>query len=260
VWRSTISCPRSARSSAPDLQSAIQSALLLYFFTTGTRTPLLALLSLRRPRNLAPIVLAYCALGLVAVVVGDPVVAILALSPSPLIGSTLARFVAARGETVGALLTGTVVLSFPLLIAAIPGLAPNVNVAVFAFVIGTALAGSLPTLRDAVLPVVDGARYVALAVILGGAGLGALSFVDLRAVGIAALVLLVGTAAAAIGAMLFGGKGLAAAIGAGTRDPAVAAALAMSAGLAGAGAVPLAYAALLALSLGVGKLLVARQA
>ena len=233
---------------------------MLYFFTTGTNTPLLALLSLRRPRNLAPILLAYAGLGVVAVIVGDPVVAILALSPSPLIGPSLARFVAARAETVGALLTGTIVLSFPLLIAAIPGLGPSVNIALFAFVIGTALAGSLPTLRDVLLPVFDGARYVAMAIILGGAALSAVSLVDLRAVGVAALVLLVGVLTAASGAILFGGNGIAAAIGAGTRDPAVAAALAMSAGLAGAGSVPLAYAALLALSLGVGKLLVARQA
>ena len=233
---------------------------MLYFFTTGTNTPLLALLSLRRPRNLAPILLAYAGLGVVAVIVGDPVVAILALSPSPLIGPSLARFVAVRAETVGALLTGTIVLSFPLLMAAIPGLGPSVNIALFAFVIGTALAGSLPTLRDVLLPVLDGARYVAVAIILGGAGLAAVSLVDLRAVGVAALVLLVGVLTAASGAILFGGNGIAAAIGAGTRDPAVAAALAMSAGLAGAGSVPLAYAALLALSLGVGKLLVARQA
>jgi len=215
---------------------------------------------LRRPRNLAPILLAYAGLGVVAVIVGDPVVAILALSPSPLIGPSLARFVAARAETVGALLTGTIVLSFPLLMAAIPGLGPSVNIALFAFVIGTALAGSLPTLRDVLLPVFDGARYVAVAIILGGAALSAVSLVDLRAVGVAALVLLVGVLTAASGAILFGGNGIAAAIGAGTRDPAVAAALAMSAGLAGAGSVPLAYAALLALSLGVGKLLVARQA
>ena len=227
---------------------------------TGTKTPLLALLSLRRPRNLAPILLAYAGLGVVAVIVRDPVVAILALSPSPLIGPSLARFVAARAETVGALLTGTIVLSFPLLMAAIPGLGPSVNIALFAFVIGTALAGSLPTLRDVLLPVFDGARYVAMAIILGGAGLAAVSLVDLRAVGVAALVLLVGVLTAASGAILFGGNGIAAAIGAGTRDPAVAAALAMSAGLAGAGSVPLAYAALLALSLGVGKLIVARQA
>ena len=235
------------------------SALTLYFFTTGTRTPLLALLALRRPRNLAPIVLAYVGLGLVAGIVGDPVVAILALAPSPLVGPALARFVAVREETVGALLTGTVVLSFPLLLAAIPGLGPSVNVALFSFVIGTALAGAVPMFRDAVLPIVDGARYVALAIILGSAGIAALAFVDPRAVGVAALLLLVGTASAAIGALLFGGDGLAAAIGAGTRDPAVAAGLVIGSGLAGGAAVPLAYTALLALSLGVRKLLVARQ-
>jgi len=237
----------------------VQTALTLYFFTTGTRTPLLALLALRRPRNLAPIVLAYVGLGLVAGIVGDPVVAILALAPSPLVGPALARFVAVREETVGALLTGTVVLSFPLLLAAIPGLGPSVNVALFSFVIGTALAGAVPMFRDAVLPIVDGARYVALAIILGSAGIAALAFVDPRAVGVAALLLLVGTASAAIGALLFGGDGLAAAIGAGTRDPAVAAGLVIGSGLAGGAAVPLAYTALLALSLGVRKLLVARQ-
>jgi len=193
------------------------------------------------------------------VVVGDPVVAILALAPSPLIGPALARIVGAREETVGALLTGTIVLSFPLLLAAIPGLAANVNISLFAFVIGAALASAVPMFRDTVLPIVDGARYVALAIILGGAAVAALSFIDARAVGIAALVLLVGTVSAAVGAILFGGDGLAAAIGAGTRDPAVAAGLAITSGLAGGAAVPLAYAALLALSLGVGKLLVSRQ-
>jgi hypothetical protein len=139
-------------------------------------------------------------------------------------------------------------------------MASKLNVALFAFVIGAALAGSVPTLRDAILPVVDGARWVALAFILGGAALAALSFIDLRAVGLAALVLLVGAVCAAIGAILFGGDGLAAAIGAGMRDPAVAAGLAIATGLAGGAAVPLAYAALVALSLGAGKLLIARQA
>ena len=237
----------------------MQSALTLYFFTTGTRTPLLALLSLRRPRNLAAIALPYAGLGLVAVIVGDPVVAILALAPSPLVGPALARFVGAREETVGALLTGTIVLSFPLLLAAMPGLSANVNISLFAFVIGAALAGAVPMFRDAVLPIVDGARYVALAIILGAAAIVAISLVDPRAVGIAALMLLVGTVAAAIGATVFRGDGLAAAMGAGLRDPAVAAGLALTSGLAGAAALPLAYAALLALSLGVGKLLVARQ-
>jgi hypothetical protein len=237
----------------------VQSSLTLYFFTTGTRTPLLALLALRRPRNLAAMALAYAALGIVAVIAGDPVVAILALSPSPLIGPAVARFVGARGETVGALLTGSIVLSFPVLLAAIPGIAPQVNIALFAFVIGAAFAGAVPTLRDTILPIIDGARYVALAIILGGAGLVAVSLLDLRAIGLAAVVLFVGAGSAAIGAALFDGDGLAAAIGAGARDPAVAAALAISSGLAGGAALTLAYAALLALGLGVGKLLVARQ-
>jgi hypothetical protein len=143
---------------------------------------------------------------------------------------------------------------------AIPGMAPKLNVAVFAFVIGAALAGSVPTLRDAILPVLDGARYVTLALILGAATLTSVSLIDPRAVGLAALVLVVGAVTAAIGAMLFGGDWLAAAIGAGMRDPAVAAGIAIASGLAGGAAVPLAYAALVALSLGVGKLLVARQA
>jgi hypothetical protein len=238
----------------------VQSALLLYFFTTGTRTPLLALLSLRRPRNLAAIALPYAGLGAVAVIVGDPVVVILALAPSPLVGPALARFVGAREEMVGALLTGTIVLSFPLLLAAIPGLAPNINISLFAFVIGAAVASAVPLFRDLILPIVDGARYVALAVVLGAAAIVAISLVDPRAVGVAALVLLVGTVSAAIGAMLFRGDGLAAAMGAGLRDPAVAAGLAITSGLAGAAAVPLAYAALITLGLGVGKLLVARQA
>jgi hypothetical protein len=193
------------------------------------------------------------------VIAGDPVVAILALAPSPLIGPALARFVGAREETVGALLTGTVVLSFPLLLAAIPGVGQQVNVALFAFVIGAALASTVPLFRDLMLPIVDGARYVALVIILGAAGVAAFSFIDARAVGVAALVLIVGAVPAAIGAVLFGGNWLPAALGAGARDPAVAAGLVIASGLAGGAAVPLAYAALLALSLGVGKLLVARQ-
>src|SRR5207253_2136036 len=183
IRKAPMSCPHSRRSSAPDLQSAVQSALTVYVFTTGTQTPLLALLALRRPRNLAAIALSYAALGLVAVILSDPVVAILALSPAPLIGSALARFVGARAETVGALLTGTIVLSFPLLLAAIPGLGQNVNVALFAFVIGATLAGAVPIMRDAILPIVDGARYLALAIILGAAALAALSVMDFRAVG-----------------------------------------------------------------------------
>src|SRR5207245_5462339 len=117
----------------------------------------------------------------------------------------LARFVGARAETVGALLTGTIVLSFPLLLAAIPGLGTQVNVALFAFVIGAALAGAVPIMRDAILPVVDGARYLALAIILGAAALAAVSVVDLRAVGAAPEVPAVSTFSATFGAVVLCG-------------------------------------------------------
>ena len=204
--------------------------------------------------------LPYAALGVFAVVVGDPAAAILALSPAPLVAPRLARAIGAREDMVGALLLGTVVLSLPLLMAAVTGLAANVNMALFAFVIGAAIAGAVPTIRDVVLPVTDGARYVALAVLLGAAAVSGIPVFDAHALAIAAGVLAIGASAAALGARVLGGDPVAAAIGGGLRDPAVAAGLGIGAGLAGAGAVPLAYAALLALSLGVGKLLVSRKA
>jgi hypothetical protein len=214
-------------------------------------------MSLRRPRNLAAILLPYACLGAVAVVVGDPVVALLALSPSVLVGPDLARFVGGRSETAGALVTGAIVVSFALLMAT--GRTQNASAPLFAFVIGAAIAGAIPTVRDAILPVLDGARYVAAVIILGVAVVTGLALVDPRAVGLALLVLAVGGVSAAIGAMAFGGDGRAAAIGAGTRDPAVAAALTIASGLVGGAAVAIAYAALLALGLGVARLLVARQ-
>src|SRR5207249_2832491 len=138
------------------------------------RTPLLALLSLRRARNLGAVLAPYAALAVFAVFVDDPAVTILAFSPSALVGPRIARLLGAREESAGALMTATVVISFPLL--------------------------------------------------------------------------------------LFGGDPLAAVVGSGTRDPAVAAGLAVGAGLVGGGTVALAYAVWLALATGVGKLLVGGHA
>jgi len=66
-------------------------------------------------------------------------------------------------------------------------------------VLGAAVASAVPLFRDLILPIVDGARYLALAAILGAAAVVAISLVDPRAVGVAALMLLVGTVSAAIG-------------------------------------------------------------
>jgi hypothetical protein len=164
-----------------------------------------------------------------------------------------------REETVGALTIATIVLSLPILMAAVTGLAATVNMALFAFIFGAAIAGTIPTVRDAMLPVFDGARYLAVAILLAAPAIAGASLLDVRAFALAGAVLMIGTLSAAIAAAAFRGDPLAAALGGGSRDPAVAAALAIGSGLAGAGTVPLAYAMLLALAAALGKLVVRRQ-
>ncbi len=226
----------------------------------GTRTPLLALLSLRRARNLGAVLAPYAALAVFAVFVDDPAVTILAFSPSALVGPRIARLLGAREESAGALMTATVVISFPLLLVAAPGARPLVDMSLFAFVVGAAVAGAIPTVRDAMLPVLDGARYVAVAIALVAAFLASPQIADPRAYLVAAGCLVIGPLSAAAAARIFGGDPLAAVVGSGTRDPAVAAGLAVGAGLVGGGTVALAYAVWLALATGVGKLLVGGHA
>jgi hypothetical protein len=217
-------------------------------------------LALRRPRNLAAVVLPYISMASFAAFVGDPAVMILALAPSPLLGPLLARAVGAREETVAALVAGTLVLSFSLLLAGVPELAKPVNLGLAAFGIGVIFAGWLPRVRDLALPILDGARLAGLAAIVALAALTSYSLVDLRSFALAGAMLALGALSGALGARVFGGDPLPAAIGGGSRDFAVAAAVAMAAGLAGGGAVPLAYAALLVLATALLKVLVRRQA
>jgi hypothetical protein len=218
------------------------------FFATGARTPLLALLALRRPRNLAAVLVPYAGLGLFAFVIGDPAAMLLAFAPAPLLGPRLARAIGAREETVGALLTGTIVVSFPLLVAVIPGIASSVNFGLFAFVLGAALGGWVPRIRDAFLPALDAAKYLAVASILGVTFVMSPSIFDLRTFGVAAAALVVGAVCAAAVARVFGGERLDMTIGGGLRDGSVAAGLAVGSGLAGAGSVPVAYVVLLVLA------------
>ena len=156
-------------------------------------------------------------------------------------------------------MTGTLVLSFPLLLTVLPGVSSSVYAGLGAFYVGVTIAGMLPRFRDAVLPVTDGARYAAVAILLGALAFGSASLLDLRAFAIAGAALAIGALCAAIGALPFGGDPLAAALGGGLRDPGVAAALAIASGLAGAGSVPLAYAVLVVLAVALGELVVRRQ-
>src|SRR5439155_1739345 len=102
-------------------------------------------------RNLGAVLAAYAALAVFAVFVDDPAVTILAFSPSALVGPRIARLLGAREESAGALMTATVVISFPLLLVAAPGARPLVDMSLFAFVVGAAVAGAIPTVRDAML-------------------------------------------------------------------------------------------------------------
>jgi hypothetical protein len=156
-------------------------------------------------------------------------------------------------------MSASIVLSFPLLLLAAPGSRSVVEMGLFAFVAGAAIAGSIPTLRDAVLSVLDGARYLAIAIAIVAAFLASAELADPHAYLVAAACLAIGPLSAAGAARLFGGDPVAAAIGSGTRDPAVAAGLTVGTGLVGGGAVAFAYAVLLGLAVGVGKLLVSGQ-
>src|SRR5205823_4951259 len=90
----------------------------------GAQTPVLALLALRRPRVLVAVVAPYLVLVPVAVAIGGlaPTLALgallLAAAPAELAAPALARAVGGRAETAAAVMTGTLVVSFALLLAA----------------------------------------------------------------------------------------------------------------------------------------------
>jgi hypothetical protein len=217
-------------------------------------------LSLRRARNLAATLVPFVALGAFAGALGDPAAAALALAPAPLIGPWLAPQVGAREERTAALMTATVIVSLVLLLIAVPRAQATANTALVAFVLGVAVAGTLPTVRDAMLPVLDAARYIAVLALLAAAGLTSVAAFDPRAAGIALAFLAIGTIAAAAAARAFGGDPLAAALGAGARDPAVAAGIVVGSGIVGGGEITLAYAVMLALALILRKLAVRSDA
>ena len=221
---------------------------------------MLALLSLRRPRNLAALVVSYAALLVFAIAVDDPAAMIIALAPSSLFAPRIARLVGAREESAAALMTAALIASFPLLLIVEPGARSVVDTGLFAFVIGAALAGMVPTVRDLVLPVLDGARYAATAIALVVAFLASGELAEPRAYLVAAACLVIGSLSAAAAARIFGGGALSSAIGAGTRDPAIAAGIAVGTGMVGGAAVALVYAVLLVLAVALGKLLVRGQA
>ena len=147
----------------------------------------------------------------------------LAVSPAELAAPALARALGGRMETAAALVAGSIVVSLALLAAASAGI---VSAATFAFAVGVAVGGSLPTLRDALLPLIRGASNIALAVLAVVAIARALPAANATAVIAALVMLLAGIATAGLVAFFLGGDWRAFSVGGGTRDFAIAATLA----------------------------------
>ena len=214
------------------------------------RTPLLALLALRRAKNLAVVVLPYGA-GLVIVAVfgpsladGDRIgLAAVAIAPALLAAPSLAGAVGGRMDRAGALLVGTIAMWWILgLVRGSFGPAQN---AMLAFVVGAGITSAVPMLPEIVRTAVRRLGDAAFIVLAAIAVIGAAA-VDPANV-LAAIALFVAIVGAVVLAARIGGVDIPSALaGAGSRDPAVATALAVAAG--GSTAIPL-YSGILLLAL-----------
>ena len=217
--------------------------MAVLFLAAGLRTPLLALLALRRLRNLALVLVPYgAALGVVALLgpalsEADRIGLIaVATAPALLTAPALAGAVGGRMDRAGALLVGSIGMWLALTLTRGAGAAGAAQGAMLPFLIGAGITSAVPMLpevvRTAVQRVGDVAFLVLAAIALSGLG----SVNALNA--IAALALFVSIAGTAAIVARIGGIGLASAFaGAGSRDPAVATALTVA--LGGATAIPL---------------------
>lgn len=168
----------------------------------------------------------------------------LALAPGALLAPALMTAAGARrADMAGALLLGTVILSFALVVTR-PGTTTDAVTAAQAFVVASLAAGVLPTLRDRVLPPLRWAGHLAgLAVLVLAAASAPRIDASTVLLALAALALTLGVAGLAA---LVLRRDVASALAAtGTRDPVVAVALAWSIGGSDATGVPLVTAAIL---------------
>ncbi|MDP9280826.1 MAG: hypothetical protein M3P38_01880 [Chloroflexota bacterium] len=148
-----------------------------------------------------------------------------------------------RADMAGALLLGTVVVSF-VLVATRPGAITLALTAAQAFVVASLVAGALPTVRDRLLAPLRWAGHVAgLAVIVLAATSGPV--IDPAAVAVALAAVALTLAVAGVAALALRRDLFSALAATGTRDPIVATALAWSIGGAGATGVPIASAVIL---------------
>ena len=168
----------------------------------------------------------------------------LALAPGALLAPALMTAAGGRrADMAGALVLGTLILSFALVVTR-PGTTTDAITAAQAFVVASLAAGAMPTLRDCVLPPLRWAGHLAgLAVLVLAATSGLRIDASTVLLALAALALTLGVAGLA--ALVLRRDLYSALAAAGTRDPAVAVALAWSMGGSDATAVPLVTAAIL---------------
>jgi hypothetical protein len=201
------------------------------------------LLALRRVRNLALVLLPYGAGLAVVALVGPSLsdadrigLSAVATGPALLAAPALAGAIGGRMDRAGALLVGSIGVWLILTFARGADAAGAAQGAMLPFIAGAGISSAVPMLpslvRTAVRRLGDVAFLVLVAVAVSGAGGLNLSN------GVAALVLFVAIAGTASIVARIGGVDLSSAFGgAGSRDPAVATAVAVA--LGGATAIPL---------------------
>jgi hypothetical protein len=210
--------------------------------------PILAFRSLLRLRNLILVLGPSVVLGAIATVLQDRVdgriaagAFAVAFAPAPLVGAGIVARLRGRMDLAGALGLGTILVAF-VLVSGRFALAPGgLFIAAQAYAIPATVAAVIPRLRDALLVPLRIAGWAAFAVVLAAGALAAPA-IDPMTVAVALVLLLAGIAASLAAAHETERDHLAAVVGAGLRDPALAIALATLAGGAAATGVPLMYA------------------
>ena len=168
----------------------------------------------------------------------------LALAPGVLVAPAVVSAAGGRrADMAGALLLGTVVVSFVLVVTR-PGASQLALTAAQAFAIASLLAGAMPTVRDRLLAPLRWAGYLGIAAVIG-LSIASAPRIDVGTivVAFAAVILMLGVAGAVALALRRDIWSAVAAVG--TRDPMVAIALAWSTAGSDAAAVPIVTAAIL---------------
>ena len=173
----------------------------------------------------------------------------LAIAPGALLApAVVAAAGGRRSDMAGALLLGTLILSFVLVVTR-AGASALALTAAQAFVVASLAASAMPTVRDRILVPLRWAGYAAALAVLGLAIAGG-ALVDTSTVVIALVAVAVTLIAAGVTALVLRRDMLSAVAAVGTRDPIVAIALAWSTGGAEATGVPLVSAAILGILAG----------